>query len=100
MIPPLDKQFRTLRDKTAGLGKDKHRDAYAALARKLVERRTELGLSQTQLAEMCGTTQSAIARLEQGVRPPRVDTLLTIAEAMQCEVVVDLRPIESDKEEI
>ena len=51
-----------------------------------------MGLSQRELAELCGTTQSAIARLERGGRPPRIDTLLRIAEALDCDLVVDLVP--------
>ena len=39
-----------------------------------------------------GTTQSAIARLESGGRPPRIDTLLRVAEALDCELIVQLRP--------
>jgi transcriptional regulator with XRE-family HTH domain len=65
---------------------------FAAIAEQVSSRRTELGLSQQQLAELCGTTQSAIARLESGGRPPRIDTLLGIAEALRCELVVELRP--------
>jgi transcriptional regulator with XRE-family HTH domain len=65
---------------------------FAAIAEQLAERRAELGVSQKQLAELCGTTQSAIARLESGGRPPRIDTLLRIAEALDCELVVELRP--------
>ena len=49
-------------------------------------------LSQRQLAELCGTTQSSIARLERGGRPPRIDTLLRIADALDCELVVELAP--------
>ena len=52
-------------------------------------------MSQRELAELCGTTQSAIARLERGGRPPRIDTLLRIAEALDCELVVELMPHES-----
>jgi DNA-binding Xre family transcriptional regulator len=50
------------------------------------------GLSQKELAELTATTQSAIARLESGGRPPRIDTLLRIAEALDCELIVELRP--------
>lgn len=65
---------------------------FAAVADKVAERRQEKGLSQRELAELVGTTQSAIARLERGGRPPRIDTLLRIADALECELVVDLRP--------
>jgi transcriptional regulator with XRE-family HTH domain len=65
---------------------------FAAIADQVSARRSELGLSQQQLADLCGTTQSAIARLESGGRPPRIDTLLVIAAALECELVVELRP--------
>jgi predicted transcriptional regulator len=65
---------------------------FAAIAGKVSERRTAIGMSQRELAELVGTTQSAIARLERGGRPPRIDTLLKIAEALECELIVDLEP--------
>jgi ribosome-binding protein aMBF1 (putative translation factor) len=65
---------------------------FAQIAERVVERRKELGLSQAELAELVATTQSAIARLESGGRPPRIDTLLRIANALDCELVVELRP--------
>jgi predicted transcriptional regulator len=65
---------------------------FAAIAQDVAERRQELGLSQRELAELVGTTQSAIARLERGGRPPRIDTLLRIADALDCDLSVELRP--------
>ena len=65
---------------------------FGQVAEKVAHRRKELGLSQAELAELTSTTQSAIARLEAGGRPPRIDTLLRIAEALDCELVVDLQP--------
>lgn len=65
---------------------------FANIADKVAARRIEMKLSQRELAELCGTTQSAIARLERGGRPPRIDTLLRIAEALDCDLVVDLVP--------
>jgi transcriptional regulator with XRE-family HTH domain len=65
---------------------------FAAVADKVADRRQHQGLSQRELAELVGTTQSAIARLERGGRPPRIDTLLRIADALECDLVVDLKP--------
>lgn len=65
---------------------------FAAIAQDVAERRQELGYSQRELAELVGTTQSAIARLERGGRPPRIDTLLRIADALECDLAVELRP--------
>jgi ribosome-binding protein aMBF1 (putative translation factor) len=65
---------------------------FAQIADRVAERRKELGLSQAELAELVATTQSAIARLESGGRPPRIDTLLRIADALDCELLVELKP--------
>jgi predicted transcriptional regulator len=65
---------------------------FARIAGRVAERRIAMGLSQRELAELCGTTQSAIARLERGGRPPRIDTLLRIADALECDLVVELVP--------
>jgi DNA-binding XRE family transcriptional regulator len=65
---------------------------FSQIAGRVAERRKELGLSQAELAELVATTQSAIARLESGGRPPRIDTLLRIAEALDCDLQVELRP--------
>jgi transcriptional regulator with XRE-family HTH domain len=71
---------------------------FAAIAGQVAERRSELRLSQEELATLCGTTQSAIARLESGGRPPRIDTLLKIADALDCELAVELRPSTAERE--
>jgi predicted transcriptional regulator len=64
---------------------------FAQIAERVAARRAEIGLSQRELAELVGTTQSAIARLERGGRPPRIDTLLNIADALECDLLVELR---------
>ena len=65
---------------------------FAQIADDVAARRVQQGLSQRELAELTGTTQSAIARLERGGRPPRIDTLLRIAEALDCDLRVELSP--------
>ena len=65
---------------------------FGQIAGQVADRRHELGLSQAELADLVGTTQSAIARLEGGGRPPRIDTLLRISNALDCELAIDLRP--------
>lgn len=68
------------------------RELFAQIAARVAERRKAWGVSQRGLAELCGTTQSAIARVERGARPPRIDTLARIATALDCELVIELRP--------
>jgi predicted transcriptional regulator len=64
---------------------------FAQIADRVAERRGAMGLSQRQLAELCGTTQSAIARLERGGRPPKLDTLMRIADALDAELLLEMR---------
>lgn len=79
-----------LREKLAHVSEDGW--FFAALADQVAEQRIARGLSQQELAELCATSQSAIARLEAGGRPPRIDTLLRVATALDCELLVELRP--------
>jgi ribosome-binding protein aMBF1 (putative translation factor) len=83
--PPLERVRRRLARAEEGW-------FFAQIADRVAERRRELGLSQAELAQLVATTQSAIARLESGGRPPRIDTLLRIATALDCELAVELRP--------
>jgi transcriptional regulator with XRE-family HTH domain len=88
--PGDETTFERLRQRIARVGDDGW--LFAQIADQIAERRRELGLSQKQLAELTGTTQSAIARLESGGRPPRIDTLLRITNALDCELEVHVRP--------
>jgi transcriptional regulator with XRE-family HTH domain len=63
---------------------------FAQIAGQVADRRKERGLSQADLAALVGTTQSAIARLESGGRPPRIDTLLRIANALDADLHIEL----------
>jgi transcriptional regulator with XRE-family HTH domain len=54
--------------------------------------RIKLGLTQTQLAEMVGTKQPSIARLENGEGSPSLSFLEKVAEALGAEVKVSLIP--------
>ena len=50
--------------------------------------RTERGLSQRELAERMGVTQSVVARLEAGGVEPRLSTLDRVAQALNVELEV------------
>ncbi len=86
---PLERPLERLRERIATGDRGWF---FAQIAGKVSERRATMGMSQRELAELVGTTQSAIARLERGGRPPRIDTLLRIAEALDCELLVELVP--------
>src|SRR5918992_3460915 len=84
------KSMERLRERLAGVEDDGW--FFAGIADRVADRRKELGLSQAELADLVETTQSAIARLESGGRPPRIDKLLRIATALDCDLLVELRP--------
>jgi transcriptional regulator with XRE-family HTH domain len=71
---------------------DQEERLFSEIADQVVQLRERWGLSQRELAELCGTTQSAIARMERGLRPPRIDTLIRVATALDAELVIEIRP--------
>jgi transcriptional regulator with XRE-family HTH domain len=63
--------------------------------------RLETGLTQAQLAERLGTTQSAIARWESGQVSPRVRTLERLLEGLGYELEIGSRRMDdADHEQI
>ena len=72
--------------------RDEFGDVYRALGRQIASERARRSVSQSELAELTGTTQSAVSRLEGGGRVPRLDTLLRVANALDCTLEVNLRP--------
>jgi ribosome-binding protein aMBF1 (putative translation factor) len=88
----LDDRLASLREAVRGTADPDDRVLFGLIADRVAERRKAWGVSQRELAELCGTTQSAIARVERGARPPRIDTLARIAAALDCELVIELRP--------
>lgn len=71
-----------------------YRSAKAAfeLAERVRRARERMGMTQAKLAARIGSTQPAVARLEAGGVRPSLDTLRRIAEALELELVVELRP--------
>jgi ribosome-binding protein aMBF1 (putative translation factor) len=61
---------------------------YEGIARFVLTRRTELGLTQEQLAERMGTSHSAISRIERGQHRSSVATLERLAQALEARFVM------------
>lgn len=72
--------------------------AYADLAAEfdvahaLIDARVRAGLSQTQVAERMGTTQSVVARLESGRRRPSMRTVERFARAVGGRLILRIEP--------
>jgi len=59
---------------------------------KIKERRTEMGFSQQQLADMLGSARQTVTRYEKGEREPSFSVLYKIAEALDCTAAYFLAP--------
>lgn len=60
-----------------------------AIAKELIAARQRAGLSQAQVAERMGTSQSAVARMESG-QLPSIKSLLRYAKATGAKPVIKL----------
>ena len=69
-------------------------DAEFALARSLIEARLGAGLTQVQLAERMGTTQSVVARLECGRGNPSTRTLESLARSTGTRLRISFVPVD------
>lgn len=54
----------------------------------MIERRNTLGISQRQLAAMCGVPQSSVARIESYKTTPNLDTLLKLFKPLGLSLTV------------
>lgn len=70
-------------------------DEEFAFLDEFLKARTAAGVTQTEIAERIGTTQSAIARLEtgSGKHSPSLSTLRKYAHALNCRLELRLVPI-------
>lgn len=64
-----------------------------AIARELIAARARAGLSQSEVAQRMGTTQSVVARLESGKRPPSMRTVERFAQAVGGHAVLRIEGI-------
>lgn len=74
----------------AVVGYDRARRAYE-LAEQIRSLRTEAGLTQKELAERMGSSQSVVARLEGGGVFPTIETLERVAAALGAHLQIALR---------
>jgi ribosome-binding protein aMBF1 (putative translation factor) len=58
-------------------------EPYEQIARIVIQRRLELGLSQQQLAKRMGTSPSAVSRIERGQHPASPQMLQRLATTLE-----------------
>jgi len=80
------------------MGNPEFRTEYEALEPEyklvadLIRLRLAKGLTQEQLAKLLNTKQESIARLESGGSLPSLSTVKKVADALDAEVEINLRP--------
>ena len=70
---------------------------FEEIARVVIMRRAQLGLTQQELAERMDTTKSVISRIESGRHRTSTDTLRRLAEALDGHAVIGF---EFDSEQV
>jgi transcriptional regulator with XRE-family HTH domain len=65
---------------------------YYDLVVEIINRRNELNLTQKDLADKAGTHQSRISKIESAEWDIRLSTLIQIAEALDTELSISLKP--------
>ena len=56
------------------------------IGQKIQLKRQELGLYQSELANLVGVNQPQISRIEKGTRNPSIELLLKISKALKCDL--------------
>jgi len=64
------------------------------ILKQVVIRRVDLKMTQSELAKKAGMHQSRISKVESADHDIRLSTLTSIAEALKCEVCIQLVPFE------
>nr|MBQ4319076.1 helix-turn-helix transcriptional regulator [Clostridia bacterium] len=54
----------------------------AEIVSELIKQRNALGISQRELADLCGMPQSSVARIESFKTTPNLDTLIKIMQPL------------------
>ena len=63
-------------------------EALAMIISAMIEKRNALGISQRELAEMCGMPQSSVARIESFQTTPNLDTVVKIMQPLGLRLIV------------
>lgn len=62
----------------------------SAIVSEVIKKRNSLGISQRELAAICGIPQSSVARIESLKTTPRLDTLLRMMQPLGLKLKVSL----------
>ena len=63
-----------------------------SMSEKLIILRSRAGLSQLALAKKANISRNAISLMEVGKYNPTVDFLRSVCQALECELIIDIKP--------
>ena len=74
------KEYQEFVEQTDPVGKKilEEAEVEASIISAMIKQRSELGISQRELATLCDMPQSSVARIESSKTTPRLDTLLKL----------------------
>ena len=67
-------------------------EVLANIISSIIEKRNELGISQRELADICGLPHSSVARIESGKSTPNLSTLLKIFHQLGLSITIQPNP--------
>ncbi len=71
-----------------------------AIMEEIKKARTERGLSQRKMEELCGVKQNVISRMEKGETSPQIDTVLKLLASLGKTLYIgDLMSTDNEQEE-
>src|SRR5574340_658577 len=94
---PMEKVFLELNKDPEFRKADRAIKPRFEILKQVVIRRIDLKMSQTDLAAKAGMHQSRISKIESADHDIRLSTLTSIAEALKCEVCIQLVPFEDEE---
>ena len=65
-------------------------EVLASIVSAIIDKRNEMGLSQRDLAELCGIPQSSVARIETFKTTPNVETLIKLLQPLGLKLTVSV----------
>lgn len=66
-------------------------EALSSIVSALIQKRTAMGISQRELAAICGVPQSSVARIESFATTPKLDTLIKLMQPLGLRLSVSSR---------
>ena len=66
------------------------RDVFEEIRNQIIKIRTDLGITQKELARKAGLTQANVSKIEKGISRPTIETLIKLARALGRQLTVRL----------